>query len=70
MADMIPYIIYTHSNTTKGNMKSILRYDSDQLIRGIRTSAEISYITEQALGQFTPQAKRILLEMDAHRIGC
>jgi outer membrane protein assembly factor BamA len=37
------------SNTTKGSMKSILRYDSDQLIRGIRTSAEISYKTEQAL---------------------
>ena len=37
------------SNTTKGSMKSILRYDSDQLIRGVRTSAEISYKTEQAL---------------------
>jgi outer membrane protein assembly factor BamA len=37
------------SNTTKGNMKSILRYDSDRLIKGIRTSAEISYKTEKAL---------------------
>lgn len=37
------------SNTTKGNMKSILRYDSDRLIRGIRTSGELSYKTEQAL---------------------
>lgn len=37
------------SNTTKGSMKSILRYDSDRLIRGLRTSAEVSYKTEQAL---------------------
>jgi outer membrane protein assembly factor BamA len=37
------------SNTTKGSMKSILRYDSDRLIPGIRSSAEISYKTEQAL---------------------
>ena len=37
------------SNTTKGSMKSILRYDSDRLIPGIRTSAEFSYNTEQAL---------------------
>ncbi len=37
------------SNTTKGSMKSILRYDSDRVIPGIRTSAEFSYNTEQAL---------------------
>ncbi len=49
------YPMYNHSlyvewsNTTKGSMKNVLRYDSDQLIRGIRTSAEISYNTEQAL---------------------
>jgi outer membrane protein assembly factor BamA len=49
------YPKYNHSiymewtNTTKGSMKSILRYDSDRLIPGIRTSAEFSYNTEQAL---------------------
>ena len=37
------------SNTTKGSMKSSLIYDTDRLIPGIRTAAEISYKTEQAL---------------------
>lgn len=49
------YPAYDHSlylewsNTTKGSMKSIMRYDSERLIPGIRTSAEFSYNTEQAL---------------------
>jgi hypothetical protein len=50
------------SNTTKGSMKSILRYDSDRLIRGIRTSAEFSYNTEQALDFYGFNGYRALYE--------
>jgi len=37
------------SRTTKGTGKNILIYDSDRLIKGVRTSAEFSYYTEQGL---------------------
>ncbi|GAH65123.1 unnamed protein product, partial [marine sediment metagenome] len=37
------------SQTTKGSDKYIIRYDSDRLIKGIRTLGEISYQTEQTL---------------------
>jgi len=50
------------SNTTKGSMKSILRYDSDQLIRGVRTSAEISYKTEQALDFYGFNGYKVLYD--------
>ncbi len=37
------------SRTTKGSNKYELRYDSDRLIKGIRTLGSISYLTEQSL---------------------
>jgi outer membrane protein assembly factor BamA len=37
------------SRTTKGSGKNIIRYDSDRVIKGLRTLGEISYLTEQAL---------------------
>ena len=52
------------SNTTKGSMKSILRYDSDRLIPGIRTSAEISYNTEQALDFYGFNGYEALYDMN------
>jgi len=52
------------SNTTKGSMKSILRYDSDRLISGIRTSAEFSYNTEQALDFYGFNGYRALYDMN------
>ncbi len=52
------------SNTTKGSMKSILRYDSDRLIPGIRTSAEISYNTEQALDFYGFNGYQSLYDMN------
>jgi len=49
------YPMYDHSiylewsRSTKGNGNNVFKYDSDQLIPGIRTTAEISYRTEKAL---------------------
>jgi len=37
------------SRYTKGSGINMLRYDSEHLIPGIRTTAELSYLTEQAL---------------------
>ena len=49
MEENIHYLYLQWSRTTKGSGENIIRYDSDRLIRGIRTSAELSYLTEQAL---------------------
>lgn len=47
---MYDHSIYLeYSRTTKGSSISQLSYDSDRLIPGIRTAAEISYFTEQGL---------------------
>lgn len=49
------YPLYDHSiyleysRTTKGSGIAQFQYDSDRLIPGIRTAAEISYLTEQGL---------------------
>jgi len=49
------YPLYDHqwyvewSRTTKGGGINQFRYDSDKLIPGIRTAAEISYLTEKGL---------------------
>ena len=37
------------SRTTKGSGNNIIRYDSDRLIKGVRTLGEVSYRTEQSL---------------------
>jgi outer membrane protein assembly factor BamA len=47
---MYDHSIYLeYSRTTKGSTITQFRYDSDQLIKGIRTAAEASYYTEQGL---------------------
>lgn len=47
---MYDHSIYLeYSRTTKGSTITQIRYDSDRLIKGIRTSAEASYYTEQGL---------------------
>ena len=50
------YPRYDHSlymeltRTTKGGGKNVITYDSDRLIDGVRTSFELSYLTEKAIG--------------------
>src|SRR4030043_1996284 len=42
---MYDHSIYLeYSRTTKGSSTTQIRYDSDQLIKGIRTAAEASYL--------------------------
>lgn len=64
------YPMYNHSfylewtNTTKGSMTSKIRYDSDRLLKGIRTSAELSYNTEQALDFYGFNGYRVFFNPD------
>lgn len=52
------------SRTTKGSNKYIIRYDSDRLIKGIRTVGEISYQTEQALDFYGFNGYEVLYNRD------
>ncbi|KPK83142.1 MAG: hypothetical protein AMS27_13305 [Bacteroides sp. SM23_62_1] len=42
-------LYFEYSRTTKGSGIAQFQYDSDRLIRGIRTALELNYLTEQGL---------------------